>query len=139
MRDHLLRTLRSVGSELVKENDLISWANDQVAIVPDPIASIRKISLFSDPSLKNSFFLLDLLESMHPGSIEKSYIRSSNPEGWIENARYVVSVARRMGAALFILPEDIVECKSKMIMTFVGSLMALAQKSTMTDSAMVNS
>jgi plastin-1 len=30
-----------------------------------------------------------------------------------------------MGATIFLLPEDIVEVKSKMILTFIGSLMAV--------------
>jgi hypothetical protein len=42
-----------------------------------------------------------------------------------DNAKYAISIARKMGATIFLLPEDIVEVKSKMILTFVGSLMAV--------------
>jgi hypothetical protein len=42
----------------------------------------------------------------------------------LENARYAISLARKVGACVFLTPEDIVEVKSKMIMTFVSSLWA---------------
>jgi plastin-1 len=32
-----------------------------------------------------------------------------------------------LGATIFVLPEDIMEVKPKMILTFVGTLMALAK------------
>ncbi len=40
------------------------------------------------------------------------------------NAKYCISVARKLGAAVFLTFEDIVEVKSKMIMTFVASIWA---------------
>ena len=42
-----------------------------------------------------------------------------------QNAKYVLSVARKMGCAVFLLWEDVVQVRPKMLMTFVGSLMAL--------------
>lgn len=44
------------------------------------------------------------------------------------NAQYAVSVARKLGATIFVLPEDIVEVMPKMILTFIGTLMAMAKK-----------
>jgi plastin-1 len=38
------------------------------------------------------------------------------------NAKYAISTARKIGACVFLTPEDIVEVKSKMIMTFVSEL-----------------
>jgi hypothetical protein len=31
------------------------------------------------------------------------------------NAKYAISIARKLGATIFALPEDIVEVKSKMV------------------------
>ena len=39
------------------------------------------------------------------------------------NARYAVSVARKIGASIFLTWEDIVEAKPKMILTILASLM----------------
>jgi plastin-3 len=41
----------------------------------------------------------------------------------MDNARYAVSIARKIGARVYALPEDIVECKNKMIMTIFATLM----------------
>ena len=43
------------------------------------------------------------------------------------NAKYAISVARRAGATIFLLWEDIVEVKQKMLITFVGALMLLSK------------
>ena len=39
--------------------------------------------------------------------------------------RYVISLLRKLGATIFLLPQDIVEVKPKMILTFVGAILAL--------------
>ena len=39
--------------------------------------------------------------------------------------RYVISLLRKLGTTIFLLPQDIVEVKPKMILTFVGAILAL--------------
>ena len=46
----------------------------------------------------------------------------------LQNAKYVISVARKLGAVLFMVERDIVEVKPKMIILFVGTLMSLAEE-----------
>ncbi len=41
----------------------------------------------------------------------------------LDNARYALSIARKIGARVFALPEDIVEVKQKMVMTIFATLM----------------
>ena len=43
----------------------------------------------------------------------------------LSNAKYAISVARSKGARIYALPEDIVEVKSKMVMTIFACLMLL--------------
>ena len=43
----------------------------------------------------------------------------------MDNARYAVSMARKIGARVFALPEDIVEGEKKMIMTIFATLMII--------------
>jgi len=45
-----------------------------------------------------------------------------------QNAKYAISVARKIGATVFLLWEDITEVKPKMILTFIGGLMILEKK-----------
>ncbi len=40
----------------------------------------------------------------------------------IQNARYAISVARKLGATIFCLADDLAEVKYKMVMTFVAAV-----------------
>ena len=41
----------------------------------------------------------------------------------MSNAKYAITMARRIGAPVYALPEDLVEVKYKMVMTVYASLM----------------
>ena len=41
----------------------------------------------------------------------------------MENAKYAISMARKIGAGVYALPEDITEVNHKMIMTVFACLM----------------
>lgn len=43
----------------------------------------------------------------------------------LDNAKYAISLARKCGARIYALPEDITEVKSKMVMTVFACLMAM--------------
>lgn len=86
------------------------------------------IAGFKDDSLKNSKPVVDLVDAIRPGSVDYGLIisGSNNEKDLMNNAKYAVSVARKIGAVVFVLPEDIVEVKPKMIMTIFAALMACA-------------
>ena len=42
----------------------------------------------------------------------------------LANAKYALSMARRIGARVYALPEDVVEVKHKMVMTVFACLMS---------------
>lgn len=42
----------------------------------------------------------------------------------MDNAKYAISLARKCGARVYALPEDITEVKQKMVMTVFACLMA---------------
>ena len=46
------------------------------------------------------------------------------PQEDLANAKYALSMARRIGARVYALPEDIVEVKHKMVMTVFACLMS---------------
>lgn len=82
------------------------------------------ITSFSDPSISDSRVICDLIDSIKPGSIGYELLKSeSTVEAKMDNARYAVSTARKIGARVFCLPEDIVEVKQKMVMTLFATLM----------------
>ena len=41
----------------------------------------------------------------------------------LDNAKYAISMARKIGARVYALPEDIIEVKAKMVMTVFACLM----------------
>lgn len=43
----------------------------------------------------------------------------------MQNAKYAISMARKIGGRVYALPEDITEVKHKMVMTVFACLMAL--------------
>ena len=43
----------------------------------------------------------------------------------MSNAKYAISMGRKIGARLYVLPEDIVEVIPKMIMTIFACLMGM--------------
>lgn len=49
-------------------------------------------------------------------------MEDASEEDMTSNANYVISVARKLGACVFITPEDITEVKPKMIFSFIASL-----------------
>jgi len=126
MRHHVLTVLKEVGGGApVSEDAMIEWSNNLVK----SSGKQSHMANFKDPTLKDSIFFLDLLDSIRPGCVDQSVIvRSSNDQDLMANAKYAISMARKLGATIFLLPEDIVEVKNKMILTFIGSLMAVGKK-----------
>ena len=54
----------------------------------------------------------------------RKWLTSSATENDLKlNARYAVSVARKVGASIFLTWEDIVEANPKMVLTILASLM----------------
>jgi len=54
---------------------------------------------------------------------------ASTDEECMSNAKYAITMARKIGAPVYALPEDITEVKHKMVMTVYASLMLADIKS----------
>eukprot|EP01035_Chromulina_nebulosa_P021439 gene21439-27770_t len=109
----------SQGVSEVSEDKIVEWANRKVA------SSGKRSSMrnFKDASLKSSLFFLDLISAIEPRAVNSELITPGrNPDEQLLNAKYAISVSRKIGAAVFLIPEDIVELKSKMLFTFCASL-----------------
>jgi len=127
MRDHIIQTLKSLknNDKDITDADIIAWANDTVK------RGNRNSSMsnFKDQSLKTGVFLIDLLNGIRPKTVNYDIVTPGNTEEEQQsNAKYAISIARKLGASIFLLPEDIIEVKPKMIMTFCGTLMAIDHK-----------
>ncbi|KAJ2486348.1 fimbrin [Coemansia sp. RSA 2050] len=124
MRANIVQTLASLSAHgrEVTDRDMVAWANKVVA------GRSPAIRAFGDQSLASGHYLLNVLDGMKPGIVDPALVAEARTdEERKRNAQYAISIARKLGATIFLLPEDIVEVKPKMILTFIGSLMALQQ------------
>jgi len=73
---------------------------------------------------------LELIDAIRKGFVDWSLVNdpANDAKKCTENAKLAINLARKLGATIFLLPEDIVEGKDKMILTFIGSLMAVGRK-----------
>jgi hypothetical protein len=125
MRYHTIKFLSklTVDGAQVNDEQIIEWANKKVADAGRP-SSMRN---FKDKSLATSHFFFDLLHAVTPDIINWDLVTGAdNDEDKLLNAKYAISVARKIGCTIFLLPEDIVEVKDKMILTFVAAIMTVA-------------
>lgn len=66
-----------------------------------------------------------MIDCIKPGTINYELVRDSgSDEDNSANAKYAISMARKIGARVYALPEDITEVKQKMVMTVFATLMA---------------
>lgn len=109
------------GIAEISDDHIVKWANEKVA----GAGKSAKMKSFKDTTLKNSLFLMELVAAIEPRAVNwELVVRGDSFEDNMSNAKYVISNARKVGACVFLTPEDIVEVKSKMILTFCASLWA---------------
>jgi len=124
MRCYVLTVLEKLsgGGRRISDGEIIQWVNDKLKSA----GKSSSITGFKDPALANSYPIADLIDAIRPGSIDYSLLyNSKNEKDLLENARYVISVGRKIGGTIFCLPEDIVELKPKMLLTLFAALMAV--------------
>jgi len=118
----VLTRLANTGNPIT-EKEIIQWVNEKLADGGKD-SSIRN---FQDGSIANGRVVLDLIDTLRPGIVNYDLIKESGSEGDnLDNAKYAISMARKVGAKVYALPEDIAEVKQKMVMTVFACLMALA-------------
>jgi plastin-3 len=107
--------------KLATDREIIEWANKK-------LTSRNKrssVTSFQDSRLSDARTLIDLIDSIVPGVIDYNLVKDgTNHESKLDNAKYAISSARKIGAKVYALPEDIVEVKPKMVMTVFACLMA---------------
>ncbi|XP_029956924.1 plastin-3 [Salarias fasciatus] len=122
MRRYTLNVLEDLGDG-TKVNDpvIVKWVNETLANA----GKSSKISSFKDKEISSSLAVLELIDAIQPGSINYDLIKtgSLSEEEKLENAKYAISMARKIGARVYALPDDLVEVKPKMVMTVFACLM----------------
>uniref|UniRef100_A0A8P4G7G6 Plastin-3 n=1 Tax=Dicentrarchus labrax TaxID=13489 RepID=A0A8P4G7G6_DICLA len=127
MRRYTLNVLEELGDgEKVNDDIIVKWVNKTLA----EAGKSTKISSFKDKEISSSLAVLELIDAIQPGSINYELIKTSSlsEDDKLENAKYAVSMARKIGARVYALPEDLVEVKPKMVMTVFACLMGRGMK-----------
>ncbi|CAL9095942.1 unnamed protein product [Musa textilis] len=117
----LLKNLRFHSREKeIKDVDILNWANDRVK----NSGRHSRMDSFKDRSLSSGIFFLDLLSAVEPRVVNWSLVtKGETDEEKKMNASYIISVARKLGCSVFLLPEDILEVNQKMMLTLTASIM----------------
>ncbi|GAU29598.1 hypothetical protein TSUD_164460, partial [Trifolium subterraneum] len=77
-----------------------------------------------DKSLSDGIFFLELLSSVQPRAVNWGLVtKGVTDQEKMMNATYIISIARKLGCSIFLLPEDITEVNQKMILTLTASIM----------------
>ncbi|WVZ17027.1 hypothetical protein V8G54_010009 [Vigna mungo] len=103
----LLKNLRfhSRGKEIT-DADILEWANSKVS----SSGSQSRMDSFKDRSLSDGIFFLELLSSVQHRAVNWGLVtKGVTDQEKKMNATYIISIARKLGCSIFLLPEDITE------------------------------
>jgi plastin-1 len=115
MRTHYLQI---IGSKT--DAQILEWVNT---------SSGREAKSFGDPVFGDGTLLIDLARSIEPRVVNEDLVmKDDSEESKILNAKYAISIARKLGAIVFLVYDDILGLNKKMILIFVCSLYDLAQQ-----------
>ncbi|XP_073399562.1 plastin-3 isoform X1 [Dendrobates tinctorius] len=127
MRRYTLNVLEDLGDgQKVNDDIIVNWVNRSLA----DAGKSSSIQNFKDKSISTSLPVVDLIDAIQPGSINYDLVKSGtlSDDDKHKNATYAVSMARRIGARVYALPDDLVEGKPKMVMTLFACLMGRGMK-----------
>lgn len=84
---------------------------------------MHTISGFGDKQLKTGRFLIKLCASIDPEVIDWELVTPGEADEDAEaNAKYAISLARKFGAVIFCVWDDVTNCNKKMMLILVSSL-----------------
>ncbi|XP_050896903.1 fimbrin-5 [Lathyrus oleraceus] len=103
----LLRNLRSYsqGKEIT-DVDILNWANNKVK----KAGRTSQMESFKDKNLSNGIFFLELLSVVEPRVVNWTLVtKGETDDNKKLNSTYIISVTRKLGCSIFLLPEDIIK------------------------------
>jgi plastin-1 len=121
MRKNITVTLSSLAQKLGKreitDSEMVRWAND-MSQKGGRNSAIRSLK---DPSIGSGIFLLDVLNGMKSSYVDYDLVTAGQTdEDAYLNAKLSISIARKLGATIWLVPEDICQVRSRLITTFIG-------------------
>ena len=123
MRRDISETLSALAQRLGKREitdaEMVKWANDQ-SKKGGKSSGIRS---FKDQAIGNGVFLLDVLNGMKSSYVDYDLVTNGRTDDEAyANAKLAISIARKMGATIWLVPEDICQVRSRLVVTFIGKI-----------------
>lgn len=121
MRKDITVTLSSLAQKLGKreitDSEMVRWAND-MSRKGGRNSAIRS---FKDPAIGSGIFLLDVLNGMKSSYVDYDLVTpGQTDDDAYMNAKLSISIARKLGATIWLVPEDICQVRSRLVTTFIG-------------------
>lgn len=123
MRHHSIKFLNSIclRGKKVKDRDILNFCNKMAQASGKTNIKLRS---FGDRLLEDGRFFIYVMGGAFPKVIDWNCVtEGKEADDPILNARYAISVARKVDCTIFLLPEDIVERNPRMCMTFGAAIM----------------
>ena len=123
MRRDISETLSDLAQRLGKREitdaEMVQWANEE-SRKGGKSSTIRS---FKDQNIGSGVFLLDVLNGMKSSYVDYDLVTSGRTDDEAyANAKLAISIARKMGATIWLVPEDICQVRSRLVVTFIGEL-----------------
>lgn len=125
MRRYTVLVLSDLGDgERIGDQMILSWVNSTLS----QKRKDTQISSFKDKLISTSLPVIDLIDVIAPGTVKwemvaKGHRGALKKEDKLNNAKYAISLARKIGARVYALPDDLVEVNPKMVLTLFACLM----------------
>ncbi|KAF3701011.1 Serine/threonine-protein kinase atr [Channa argus] len=123
MRRYTVLVLSDIGDgEKVGDHIILNWVNTTLS----QKRKDTQISSFKDKLISTSLPVIDLIDAIAPGNVkwdmvkrgEKGVLKDADK---LNNAKYAVSLARKIGARVYALPDDLVQVNPKMLLTLASA------------------
>ena len=110
--------LKLIGDK--KEDDLVQWVNDTTA------GKCPAIANFKDPSLADGKAMIQVCAAIEPRAVNWDLVTAGETDDDKKNnAKYAISVARKLGAVVFCIWEDIVNLSQKQFLIYFATMMEI--------------
>lgn len=130
MRRYTVMVLSDLGDgERLGDQIILNWVNTTLS----QKRKDTQISSFKDQLISTSLPVFDLIDIIAPGTVKWDMVKKGDKKRMSEdakqnNAKYAISLARKIGARVYALPDDLVEVNPKMVMTLFACLMGHGMK-----------
>ena len=121
MRKDISETLSALAQRLgtreITDAEMVKWAND-MSRKGGKSSSVRS---FKDSNIGTGVFLLDVLNGIKSSYVDYDLVTPgrSDDDAYL-NAKLSISIARKLGATIWLVPEDICQVRSRLVTTFIG-------------------